>query len=93
MSGDTQQDISLSLGKSVIGDVDLDGDVDYDDYELLLLNIKCNKQLSDRQMINADINGDGAVDAIDALYLDLYLSGAVQLPRSEEHTSELQSRI
>lgn len=80
VSGDTQQDISLSLGKTVVGDVDLDGDVDSDDYDLMLLNIKCNKQLSDRQMINADINGDGAVDAIDALYLDLYLSGAVQLP-------------
>lgn len=80
VSGDTQQDISFSLGKSVIGDVDLDGDVDYDDYELLLLNIKCSNTLSEKQMINADINGDGYIDGVDALYLDLYLSGAVQLP-------------
>ena len=80
MSGDTQQDISLSLGKIIIGDVDLDGDVDSDDYDLMLLNINCNKLLSERQMINADINGDGAVDGIDALYLDLYLHGTVKLP-------------
>ena len=80
VSGDTQQDISLSLGKIIIGDVDLDGDVDSDDYDLMLLNINCNKLLSERQMINADINGDGAGDGIDALYLDLYLHGTVKLP-------------
>ena len=28
----------------------------------------------------ADINGDGGVDAYDAIYLDLYLNGMTELP-------------
>ena len=80
IAGDTEQNVSLSLGQRLIGDVDLDGDVDRDDYNLLIANIKCSQPLAERNMKNADINGDGEVDGIDALYLDLYLSGAVKLP-------------
>lgn len=80
VSGDTEQNIDFTLGEIKIGDVDLDGDIDRDDYDLMLLNIRCDYKLSEIQLINADINGDGAVDGMDALYLDLYLNGAVTLP-------------
>lgn len=80
IAGDTEQNVSLSLGQRLIGDVDLDGDVDRDDYNLLITSIKCGQSLAEKNMKNADINGDGEVDGIDALYLDLYLSGAVKLP-------------
>lgn len=80
VSGDMEQNIELHKGKEIVGDVDLDGDVDRDDYDLLVLNITCNNTLTERQMKNADINGDGAIDAVDALYLDLYLNGAITLP-------------
>lgn len=80
VSGDTQQDISFVLGEVKIGDVDLDGDIDRDDYDLMLRYIMCGCTLSEAQHTNADINGDGAVDGMDALYLDLYLNGKVKLP-------------
>lgn len=80
VTGDTEQNINFSAGKSLIGDIDLDGDVDGDDYDLLMLHIKCNYALTGQQMINADINGDGAVDGIDAVYLNVYLHSAGQMP-------------
>lgn len=80
VSGDTVQNIDLSVGNLIIGDVDLDGDLDSNDYDLLLMYVNCGCEFNERQIKNADINGDGAVDGIDALYLDLYLSGAVKLP-------------
>ncbi len=80
VTGDTKQDVALSVGKSLIGDIDLDGDIDRDDYDLLMIHIKCNFALNGQQMTNADINGDGAVDGMDAVYLNMYLHGAVKLP-------------
>ena len=80
VSGDTEQNIDLCNGRELLGDVDLDGDVDYDDYNLMIEYIKCLITLSELQMRNADINGDGVVDAIDALYLELYLNGVNIFP-------------
>lgn len=80
VAGDIQQDISFTLGEVKIGDVDLDGDIDRDDYDLMVKNIRCGCTLSEIQHTNADINGDGAVDGMDALYLDLYLNDKVKLP-------------
>lgn len=80
VKGDTEQNIEFALGEIIIGDVDLDGDVDYDDYDLLVNKLECKNTLTKAQAKNADINGDGAVDAIDALYLDLYLNGLVDIP-------------
>lgn len=80
VSSDTEQNLDFVAGKVTVGDVDLDGDIDFDDYDLLATHVKCKAPLTGQQMLNADINGDGFVDAIDAVYLDLYLSGAVQLP-------------
>lgn len=80
VSGDTVQNIDFTAGEIMIGDIDLDGDIDSDDYELLSSYVKCNCALNEIQLKNADVNGDGTVDGIDALYLNLYLHGAVQLP-------------
>lgn len=80
VSGNTEDNIVLVAGERLIGDVDLDGDIDRDDYNLMINNIRCGTALSETQLCNADINGDGAVDGIDALYLDLYLNGKVKLP-------------
>ena len=80
VSGDTEQNIDLCKGMELMGDVDLDGDVDYDDYYLMVENIQCLNTLSELQKKNADMNGDGVVDAIDALYLELYLNGVNIFP-------------
>ena len=80
VSGNTEQNIDLCNGRELLGDVDLDGDVDYDDYNLMIEYIKCLITLSELQMKNADINGDGVVDAMDALYLELYLNGVNIFP-------------
>ncbi len=74
----TTENITLINGSKLFGDVDLDGDVDEDDYNLLVEHIECGIALSDLQKYNADVNGDCSVDGTDALYLDLYLNGAIK---------------
>ena len=51
-----------------------------DDYTSLLNVVKCNCQgVGENYLKRADLNGDGAIDAFDVIYLDLYLSGKVRL--------------
>ena len=62
------------------GDADGDGDVDRDDYELLVAISQTRARVTDNVMfIRCDLNEDGAVDSFDALYLDLALNNIVAL--------------
>ena len=62
------------------GDVNGDNKVDIEDYELLISIVSTSEKITDNVMfIRADINEDGAVDAFDAVYLDLALNGMVTL--------------
>lgn len=62
------------------GDVNGDGKVDIDDYNLLANIVSTNERITDNVMFQrADINEDGAVDAFDVIHLDLALNGIVPL--------------
>ncbi len=62
------------------GDVNGDNKVDINDYELLINIVSTSEKITDNIMFQrADINEDGAVDAFDAIYLDLALNGMVAL--------------
>ncbi|MGN1161045.1 MAG: InlB B-repeat-containing protein [Candidatus Fimenecus sp.] len=62
--------------KSVLlGDVNGDGTPDSADYAMIKAYATGNVVFDDVQKIVADLNRDGAVDAYDAIYLDLYLNG------------------
>lgn len=65
---------------TIKGDVNGNGKIDEDDYTFLLNVVKCNCQgVGENYLKRADLNGDGAIDAFDVIYLDLYLSGKVRL--------------
>ena len=58
------------------GDVNGDGTVDENDYQLLCLICSGNEKVKNNFMFNrSDLNEDGAVDGFDAVYLDLILNG------------------
>ena len=62
------------------GDVNGDNKVNIDDYNLLVNIVSTNEKITDNVMFQrADINEDGAVDAFDAIHLDLALNGIVAL--------------
>ena len=63
----------------MLGDVNGDGDVNSNDYAMLKNYVQCRSPLTEEQKKIADINGDGAVDAFDAIQLDLYLHGVVDI--------------
>ncbi len=65
--------------KMLTGDVDGNGKVDVDDYEMIVAVANVLLTLTDEQKQAADINKDGAVDGFDAIYLDLYLNRMITL--------------
>lgn len=71
------QDVYLCL----LGDVNEDGLLNSADYSMIVAHVKCNVVFDDVQKSAADLTRDGVVDAFDAIYLDLYLNGAVELPQ------------
>lgn len=64
----------------VKGDADGDGKIDRDDYDRLVDRVT-GRIVADEYYANerSDLNGDGAVDIFDAIALDLYLNGCVEL--------------
>ena len=69
------------IGPSTIkGDADGNGKVNEDDYILLVKITILNSKITDVYMFDrCDLNYDGAVDAYDAVYLDLALKGLVAI--------------
>ena len=69
----------LSSGGWLYGDVDLDGDVDSDDYDLIRDVNAGNAQLhSEIAKIQADVDGDGSVVSKDATYIGRYINGTLE---------------
>ena len=63
------------------GDIDFDGDIDYDDCYLVLDYVSGNGFLLPAQIDACDIDGDGKVTSADAAQLLHYVSGALsELP-------------
>ncbi len=52
------------------GDIDLDSDMDSDDYDLLMAYLAGTAQLNSVQLLAADVNGDSAADAFDLFELN-----------------------
>lgn len=63
----------------MLGDINDDGEVNSNDYAMLRNYVQCRSTLTEEQKKIADINGDGAVDAFDAIQLDLYINGVVDI--------------
>ncbi len=62
------------------GDADGDGDVDWDDYDLLVAISQLRSKVTDNVMfLRCDLNEDGTVDSFDAIILDLHLNSIVSL--------------
>lgn len=57
----------------LVGDVNDDGKVDKADYDLIIQVVTLSKTLTYLEEIFADVNYDGAVDAFDAVCIDLML--------------------
>lgn len=69
--------VALDESEPLLGDVNLDGIVDADDYALLRDYAICIQTLTQEQLLVADLNNDGAVDSFDVIYLDLILNGII----------------
>ncbi len=62
------------------GDVNGDGKIDIEDYNLLVEIVSTIERVTDNIMFNrCDINEDGAVDSFDVVYLDLYLNNLMPI--------------
>ena len=74
--------LSLALSGSAyaenpLGDIDFDGDVDYDDCRLLFDYVAGSGFLSIAQMRAADIDGDGGITPADCAQLLHYVTGVL----------------
>ena len=80
----TTVDSSINIVIPSYGDVNLDGNVDATDYALVMLASVGNFEMTDEQFVNADVNGDGSVDAFDAFAIDKYINGIAPLPKTKK---------
>lgn len=72
---------SLATIKTVaFGDVDLSGTTDIGDTVLLGQYLEGTKELTEQQLENADVNLDGAVDAVDVELIQESLASVISLP-------------
>ena len=80
----TTVDSSINLVIPSYGDINLDGNVDATDYALVMLASVGNFEMTDEQFVNADVNGDGTVDAFDAFAISKYINGIAPLPKARK---------
>ncbi|MBP5237576.1 MAG: bacterial Ig-like domain-containing protein [Clostridia bacterium] len=66
-----------AYAENPLGDIDFDGDIDYDDCRLLFDYVAGSGFLSYTQIDASDIDGDGSVTPADAAQLLHYVSGAL----------------
>lgn len=64
--------------EGLIGDVNMDGEVDVMDANLAIAYYYGNVDLSDNLIMMADVNGDGEVDAMDANLIIAYYYGNIE---------------
>lgn len=62
-----------SISFAALGDADANGTVNSNDYEMIKRYVMCTEALTAEQCIAADYNCDGAIDAFDAIAIDVYL--------------------
>ncbi len=60
----------------LIGDVDCDGDVDFDDVTLLNAYLLNAAEISEQGLINANVNGDNKISSADVVALNKLILGA-----------------
>lgn len=63
--------------EGMLGDVDLDGDVDANDLTLLARHVGGIELLEGQALSNADVNGDGAIDANDLTKHARFVGGII----------------
>ena len=59
------------------GDLDEDDDCDADDVAMLFRYVAGEDTLTDEQLENADVNGDGSINIRDALRVFQYVNGQI----------------
>ena len=77
--------ISVSLGENisdgdVLGDVNSDGRLDSQDYDLLLAYVQGKATLTNRAMAVADANRDGAINILDCVWVLNIVKGKTYYP-------------
>lgn len=73
-------DVKPSTGKLMKGDTNCDGEVSVADATLLLQHLgnKDKYKLSDQGALNADVDGEAGLSAMDALHIQMYDAGALK---------------
>lgn len=77
--------ISVSLGENIsdgdiLGDVNSDGRLDSQDYDLLLAYVQGKATLTNRAMAVADANRDGAINILDCVWILNIVKGKTYYP-------------
>lgn len=77
--------ISVSLGENIsdgdiLGDVNSDGRLDAQDYDLLLAYVQGKATLTNRAMAVADANRDGAINILDCVWILNIVKGKTYYP-------------
>ena len=80
---------------TLLGDVNLDGQVNYHDRNLLLSYVLGNVALSEQQIANADINGDSNIDIYDVEAIENldYYDQAPEEEHIDDVFEQLRSRL
>lgn len=69
LDSDTEVEFGIQLC-----DINLDGIVNSNDYAMLRSYVICQNALTEEQLLAADFNGDGTVDGLDAIALDVFFN-------------------
>ncbi len=59
-------------------DIDGNGDLESNDYAMLRAYIESSSDGSNIALADCDFNGDGGVDGLDVIFLDLYINGVIE---------------